>query len=141
MSGGKRKRDKVEPGSSTIKLVVRPIANEYSRLRRQQSRALEGRTIMPWRHSRCVPDPVRVIQPGNGCPFWHDKKRVRSMNSRLARATARSFGLSFIAEISRLDSCAVIDAILWTSKSIALPLRLMSAADKFDMSRQPVLAS
>lgn len=49
-------------------LFVRWLNRRQSRLRRQQSRALEGRTIMSWRHSRCVPDPVRVIQAGMNVP-------------------------------------------------------------------------
>ena len=46
--GGREKKGSyIEPGSSTIKTVVRPIGKQLL-LRRQQSRALEGRTIMSW---------------------------------------------------------------------------------------------
>lgn len=49
-------------------LFVGWLNRRQSRLRRQQSRAFEGRTIMSWRHSRCVPDPVRVIRAGMNVP-------------------------------------------------------------------------
>lgn len=83
--GGREKKGSyVVPGSFTIKTVVRPIGKQ-SLLRRQQSPAPKGQTIVSWRHSERVPDLVRVIRMRMNVPFdpiGHDIETIRGYKYR-----------------------------------------------------------
>lgn len=59
---------------------------------------------MSWRHSRCVPDPVRVIQAGMNVPPDLTENGTKAPTSLwLSSSAARR--LQFITEIFRLDFC------------------------------------